>query len=90
MSKVEESDIIISTPVSLKQEYNESKLKRVLSSIELCILDQAETIYMQNWEHLYDVFEMMNVTPEKTNGENEINISHVRDFNLFGLYIFFI
>jgi hypothetical protein len=100
MSKEFDSDIIITTPLALQQEYsNENNLKLLLSSIEICIVDQCDIIFMQNWEYLYSCFEKLNYSPDKyfnTHNDNDkknkddkdenekkIDLTRIRNFNLF-------
>lgn len=43
-----------------------------LSSIEFLILDQAEAFVFQNCEHLEEVLRVLNRTPKKLSGLNDI------------------
>jgi U3 small nucleolar RNA-associated protein 25 len=66
---------------------NDSDSKRehdFLSSIEMCIIDEADTMGMQNWDHLITVMQAMNKTPEQT---HETDFSRVRDAFLNGQYV---
>ena len=55
-----------------------------LSSIEMCIIDQADTMCMQNWEHVLTVLQCLNRTPEQS---HDTDFSRVRDLFLNGQYV---
>jgi U3 small nucleolar RNA-associated protein 25 len=56
----------------------------MLSSVELCIVDQADIIQMQNWEHVISTFDLMNLEIKSNPGQTEIDFTKIRDFNLYG------
>ena len=83
-SPLEQSDIIVASPIGLLKLYNkiESQTQRkkidkndknnegmknnFLSSIEICILDKAEGMMMQNWSNVIDIFKKhLNQTPKE-------------------------
>jgi U3 small nucleolar RNA-associated protein 25 len=83
LSEIYQSDIIIASPLGLRMKIgNEGDKKQdfdFLSSIEMCILDQADVLAMQNWEHVGHIFEHMNRLPMEARG---CDFSRVKTFNL--------
>ena len=80
------SDIIIASPVSLRAvvepaEKGDSNECDFLSSIEMVIVDQADVLFMQNWDHVLYIFERLNCQPKQSNG---VDFSHVRMWSLNG------
>jgi U3 small nucleolar RNA-associated protein 25 len=76
-SEFYQSDIIISSPLGLKLsiegEIPEKKGKKMpkktedwdfLSSIEVLVIDQANIILMQNWDHLNFIYDLLNQIPK--------------------------
>ncbi|ODV81227.1 DUF1253-domain-containing protein [Suhomyces tanzawaensis NRRL Y-17324] len=63
------SDIIIASPIGLSMILeNPDKKKRqydFLSSIEVLIIDRANQIEMQNWDHVLTVFKYINKIPKE-------------------------
>lgn len=53
--------------------------KDFLSSIEIIILDQADIFMMQNWEHVLDIMQCVNLMPEKP---RNMDVSRVRSWYL--------
>jgi len=80
------SDIIIASPVSLRAamepaEKGDSNECDFLSSIEVIIVDQADVLFMQNWDHILYIFERLNCQPKQSNG---VDFSRVRMWSLNG------
>lgn len=79
-SPLEQSDIIIASPVGLLKLYEKINLKtpkkedkkgvigmknNFLSSIEICIIDKAEGLMMQNWSNVTEILNKhLNKTPK--------------------------
>jgi len=79
------SDIIIGSPLGLRRVIGaEGETVRdydFLSSIELLIMDQIDTVLMQNWDHLYQVLDYMHLQPKKS---HDIDYSRLRSWCVNG------
>jgi len=80
------SDIIISSPLGLRMitgvEGEDKKTDTdFLSSIELLVVDQAEVVMMQNWDHVATVMNQMHSQPKDSHG---VDYSRVRLWSLDG------
>ena len=71
------SDIIVASPLGLKMIVEDSP--DFLSSIEICVVDRAEVMLEQNWDHVHDVLEMLNQQPRSN---NDTDFSRIRPYFL--------
>lgn len=68
-----DADILVASPLGLDmilgKEGGEKKPEYdFLSSIEIAIVDQADAMIMQNWDHVEHIFNKLNVTPKDAHG----------------------
>lgn len=94
------SDIIIASPIGLSMILeNPNKRKRqydFLSSIEVLIVDKANQIEMQNWDHMNTIYKYLNKVPKDFHGADFSRIrmwyindqaSYLRQSLIFSEYI---
>ncbi|OZC08473.1 hypothetical protein X798_04534 [Onchocerca flexuosa] len=80
----DESDILIASPLGLRMIIGESdginseRETDFLASIEVLIIDKADILLMQNWEHLLNIMSSLHIQPKKFTTD----ISRVRRWSL--------
>lgn len=80
-----ESDLIVASPLGLRRvmggEGEASREIDFLSSIEVVIVDEADLLLQQNWQHVKDIFSALNMTPLSP---QNTDFSRVREGDLAG------
>eukprot|EP01031_Cornospumella_fuschlensis_P029252 gene29252-35311_t len=84
------SDVIVASPLGLKLIIDSTVVEPpkgsgkpnadFLSSIEMCLVHQADVLYMQNWEHVHYILSLCNMLP--TSPHTETDYSRVRPYFL--------
>lgn len=77
-----ESDIFVASPLSLALmlEKTEHHVTDLLSSIEILIVERAEVLLMQNWQHVVTVVQHINQMPKEV--PSDVSVMHVRPYFL--------
>lgn len=76
-----ESDVIVASPLGLRLLIEKEQQSDYLSSIELLLIDQADVMLMQNWDHVKFVVERLNAIPKEA---SHTDFSRVKPWYLDG------
>lgn len=73
------SDMIIASPLGLITRIGEAESEKdkdvdFLSSIEIMVIDYADVILMQNWSHVMEISNQLNVIPAQQHGTDFMRI----------------
>ena len=60
-----QSDIIVASPIALRQSIESNDCCDFLSSVQIVIVDGIDVVMMQNWEHLEFCFASLNKIPKQ-------------------------
>lgn len=75
------SDIIVASPLGLRMSIEKEKNFDFLSSIEILVADQLDSLTMQNWEHTQFVFSHLNQLPKES---HDTDFSRIKPWYLDG------
>ncbi|KDN53308.1 DUF1253-domain-containing protein [Tilletiaria anomala UBC 951] len=74
-----DSDLILASPLGLRLSIDKEGSADFLSSIEILVIDQADIMLMQNWEHVKFVLSKMNRFPKES---HDTDFSRVKQWYL--------
>ncbi|KAJ7071995.1 digestive organ expansion factor [Mycena amicta] len=74
-------DIILASPLGLRRSIEKEKSADYLSSVEILVVDQMESLLMQNWEHLKFVLSHLNKLPKDS---HDADFSRIKPWYLDG------
>ncbi|VDL63768.1 unnamed protein product [Nippostrongylus brasiliensis] len=83
----DKSDIILCSPLGLRMilDGDAGKEKHIIANIQIAVVDRADIMLQQNWEHLTIIFSHMHSQPPKI----DTDISRVRQCYIDGMSAFY-
>eukprot|EP00181_Compsopogon_caeruleus_P001195 CAMPEP_0184686480 /NCGR_PEP_ID=MMETSP0312-20130426/22655_1 /TAXON_ID=31354 /ORGANISM="Compsopogon coeruleus, Strain SAG 36.94" /LENGTH=736 /DNA_ID=CAMNT_0027141619 /DNA_START=183 /DNA_END=2393 /DNA_ORIENTATION=- len=83
-SEFYQSDVVVASPMGLKRYFEDVRdgmasetRSDFLSSIEICVVAGAESLIMQNWEHLKEVMDRLNKVPHQLRDTDISRVSRI-------------
>ncbi|KAG7098451.1 hypothetical protein E1B28_000401 [Marasmius oreades] len=74
-------DLLIASPLGLRQSIQKERGADYLSSIEVLVIDQLDALTMQNWDHVKFILEHLNKLPKES---HDTDFSRVKPWYLDG------
>ncbi|KAG2016434.1 digestive organ expansion factor [Coprinopsis cinerea AmutBmut pab1-1] len=75
-------DLILASPLGLRRSIEKEKNADYLTSIEVLVIDQLDSLTMQNWEHVKFVMSHLNKLPKES---HDTDFSRIKPWYLDGL-----
>ncbi|KAJ1456730.1 hypothetical protein M885DRAFT_517160 [Pelagophyceae sp. CCMP2097] len=72
---LDDCDVVVATPMALKlaRERGEAEMDFALSSVEIVVIDQADVMLMQNWDHVAAALQSCNRVPKEVSTKTDFS-----------------